>query len=69
MVITVVMQARELAENLLPLGRITQSHDRVGIVIALFSLNEVDSNPAPFRLVGQISDRQVAQGELLEVTF
>jgi len=63
------MQARELAENLLPLGRITQSHDRVGIVIALFSLNEVDSNPAPFRLVGQISDRQVAQGELLEVTF
>jgi hypothetical protein len=63
------MQARELAKNLLPLGRIAQSHDRVGIVIALFFLNEVDSNPAPFRLVGQISDRQVAQGELLEVTF
>ena len=25
--------------------------------------------PAPFCLVGQIRDRQVAQGELLEVTF
>ena len=44
-------------------------HERLVIAIIPTFLNKEDSGPAPFRLFGQIRDRQVIQGELLEVTF